>query len=52
MADFLELLYWRVLPHSWQDGVFYIGLGIAAVCLVAGLWDVYRAYVILRSEEP
>lgn len=50
MTDFIELLYWRVLLHSWQDVVFYVGL---AVFVVAGLWFTSRlCEALLRSEDP
>lgn len=51
MTEFLELLYWRVLPHSWQDVVFYVGV---AVFVAAGVWTTRRLYAgaVLRSQEP
>ena len=51
MIDFLELLYWRVLPHGWQDVVFYIGLAVLGVAVARCSWRLY-AKALLRSEEP
>ena len=49
MTDFLELLWWRVLPHGWRDVVFYVGFATFAAAVAQCSWRLAKA--LLRSED-